>query len=90
MDDTVKIRLLPQDTTLEAARIRFSILRRLGFAGRARAAIEASDGLREVAESGIHPRHPDYNEDMVRLAALRLAVGDLLFHKCHPGVEVKS
>lgn len=64
--------ILPPDTTLEAARIRFSILRQIGLEGRAKMAIELSDGLRTVIEAGVRQRHPEYDDNMVRLAANRL------------------
>lgn len=73
------LEMVPRDTTLEAARIRFSILRRIGIAGRAHMAVELSDGLRSIVESGIRQRHPDHDDQMVRLAAMRLAIGDQLF-----------
>ena len=78
------------DTTLEAARIQFSILRKVGTAGRANMAIELSDGLRSTIESGIRQRHPEYNDKMVRLAALRLTIGEQLFHRFFPDIEVKG
>ena len=39
------LNIVPRDTTLEAIRIQFSILRKIGFAGRNNMAIELSDGL---------------------------------------------
>ena len=59
------INILPKDTTLEAARIRFSILRKMGLEGRAKMAIELSDGLRAIIESGVRRRHPEYDEETV-------------------------
>ena len=81
---------VPNDTTLEAARVQFSALRRIGAEGRSQMAIELSDGLRATVESGVRQRHPEYAEPMVRLAALRLAIGDPLFSQAFPGVEVKG
>lgn len=46
------LEIVPKDTTLEAARMQFSILRKIGMAGRARMAIELSDGLRSIIEPG--------------------------------------
>ena len=80
--------LLPRDTTPEAARVRFSILRKLDPSRRAEMAFELSDGLRGVVESGIRRRHPDYDDARIRLAALRLAIGDELFSKAYPGIEL--
>ena len=78
------------DTTLEAARIRFSILRKIGITGRASMAIELSDGLRAIIESGVRQRHPDYDDKMIRLATLRIAIGKELFNQSYPDIEVKG
>ena len=79
-----------QDTTPEAVRVQFSILRKIGLAGRANMAFELSDGLRAITESGVRQRHPDYDDNMVHLAALRLAIGEELFRRAYPHIEVRS
>jgi len=84
------LNIVPRDTTLEAIRIRFSILRKIGFAGRANVAIELSDGLRATIQSGVRQRHPEYNDNMVRLAALRLAIGEQLFRQAYPDIKVND
>jgi len=85
----MKLSVVPRDTSLEATRIRFSILRKIGLAGRANMAIELSDGLRAIVESGVRQRYPDYDDKMVRLAALRTAIGKELFHQSYPDIEIK-
>ena len=82
--------IVPKDTTIEAARIQFSIFRKMGMEGRARMALELSDELRSITESGVRQRHPDYDENMVRLAAIRIAIGDELFRQAYPDVEIES
>ena len=72
---------LPADTTLEAARKEFEILRRLGPEVRARMAIEMSDGLRRLVEAGIRQRHPDFNQKRIKLEVLRLMIGDKLYRQ---------
>ena len=59
------------------------------MAGRAAMAFELSDNLRAITESGVRMRHPDYTDDMVRLAAIRLAIGERLFREAYPGIEIK-
>jgi hypothetical protein len=51
--------MLPKDTTLEAARVQFSVLRRLGTVGRAKMSFELSDRLRATLEAGVRWRHPN-------------------------------
>ena len=84
------LNIVPGDTTLEAIRIRFSVLRKIGLVGRANMAIELSDGLRGIVESGVRKRHPDYDDNTVRLAALRMAIGEELFHQSYPDIEVRA
>ena len=48
-----------------------------------------SESLREVVAAGVRHRHPEYDEKQVRLAVIRLALGDDLFHKVYPGVIVQ-
>jgi len=84
------LNIVPRDTTLEAIRIQFSIFRKIGFAGRANMTIELSDGLRATIQSGVRQRHPEYNDNMVRLAALQLAIGEQLFRQAYPDIKVKG
>ena len=84
------LNIVSEDTTLEVARIQFSVFRKIGFAGRANVAIELSDGLRATIQSGVRQRHPEYNDNMVRLAALRLAIGEQLFRQAYPDIKVKG
>lgn len=86
----MRLEIVPKDTTIEAARIQFSIFRKMGMEGRARMALELSDELRSITESGVRQRHPDYDENMVRLAAIRIAIGEELFHQAYPDVEIES
>ena len=86
----MRLEIVPKDTTIEAARIQFSILRKMGMEGRARMVFELSDALRSITESGVRQRHPDYDENMVRLAAIRIAIGENLFRQAYPDVEIES
>ena len=70
-----------RDTTVEAAKVHAAALRRLGLEGRARMTFELSDNLRAVTEAGIRHRHPDYDEEQVRLALIRAMLGDELFDR---------
>lgn len=86
----MRLEIVPKDTTLEAARIQFSIFRNMGMEGRARMAIELSNRLRSIIESGVRQRHPDYDENMVRLAAIRIMIGEELFRQAYPDIEIGS
>jgi hypothetical protein len=80
---------IPRDTSLEAYRVQIQALRRLGLEGRLKMMFELSDNLRELAVMGVHRRHPDYDEDTVRYAVIRLMVGEEAFQKLIPGVNIR-
>jgi hypothetical protein len=86
----MRFSIISPDTTLEAAQIQFSILRRIGMEGRARMAIELSDNLREIIEYGVRQRHPEYSDREVRLAVIRLTIGEQLFRQAYPDIEIKD
>jgi hypothetical protein len=78
----------PRDTSLEALRVQVDAWKRLGMDGRWKLTFELSENLGRVLAEGVRMRHPDYSEDQVRLAVIRLRIGDKLFHEVYPGVEV--
>jgi hypothetical protein len=77
-------RALPADTTLEAMRVQMGIWQRLGPAGRQRLAFEMSERVRQIAREGIRRRHPEYTDDQVRLAEIRVRLGRELFQQVYP------
>ncbi len=76
------------DTSRDAARMHVEVLRRLGNAHRASMTFDLIDVLRRVTEAGIRHRHPDYDDEMVRVALVRLWLGQELFRQVHPAVEI--
>jgi hypothetical protein len=81
---------IPADTTFEAARKEFEILRRLGPQVRTRMAFEMSDNLRRIVEAGVRNRHPDLDEKKIKLEVLRLMIGDKLYMQMLKGTETRS
>jgi len=79
---------IPSDTTIEAARKQFEILRRLGPEVRLKMAFELSDNLRSLVEAGVRLRHGDFDEQRVQQEVLRLMVGETLFRQIHPDAEI--
>jgi hypothetical protein len=80
--------LIPADTTPEAWRVQVEVYRRMSPSRRLELALEMSDALRGVVTAGVRARHPDYSDQQVRLAVARLWLGDELFCKVYPGVEI--
>jgi len=85
----MNLKFVPDDTTPEAGKIYFSILQKIGPSKRAEMALELSDGLRMTLEAGVRQRHPEYDDNMVKLAAIRLSIGEELFSRAYPGVDIK-
>ena len=85
----MKIEIVPADTTAEAARVQLDIFRGMQPHRRLELALQMSTSLRNLAASGVRGRHPDYTERQVQLAVARLTLGDELFGKAFPGVDVR-
>jgi len=73
--------LIPADTTIEAARKQFEILRKLSPQKRALISFEISDNVRENAIAGIKKLYPDFSDAQIKMEVLRRMVGDELFRK---------
>ncbi len=80
--------LFPADTMPEVARVHLEIIRRLSPNRRMELALQLSDVIRGVVADGVRNRHPEYDEEHVRLAVMRLMLGDELFQRVHPGIEI--
>jgi len=79
--------MIPADTTLEAMRKQFEILRRLGPEVRLKMAFELSDNLRRIVEAGVRERNPSYDEQTIKQEVLRLMIGEALFKQIYPEIE---
>jgi hypothetical protein len=79
---------IPADTTPEAWRVQVEIYRRMSPSKRLELALRMSDAMREVVASGVRARHPEYSEQQIKYAVNRLLLGDELFRKAFPGVEI--
>jgi hypothetical protein len=80
---------LPRDTSVNALRVQLETLRRMGETGRANLTADLSESLRQHVEAGVRHRHPEYDDRTVRLAAIRLRIGDDLFRRAFPHVRVE-
>jgi hypothetical protein len=78
------------DTGHAERQVRDAVLRRLSEADRARLTIEMSDQAFEVARRGLRQRHPEYTEEDVRLAMLRLLHGDDLVQRIYPTEPLRA
>lgn len=81
--------LVPADTSVEAARVQLEIFRRMRPEKRLAMAMSLSDSLRRLAADGVLSRHPHYSPEQVKLAVFKLTLGDDLFRKAYPGVDIQ-
>lgn len=81
-------RSIPFDTTRDSAVKQFDILRKMDIEGRAAMTFELSDNLRSILASGIRQRHPDYNDDQIKMAVMRLTIDKKLFDEAFPDCKV--
>ncbi|MCH8922311.1 MAG: hypothetical protein IIA67_04060 [Planctomycetes bacterium] len=80
---------IPADTTAEAHAVQVAAWRKMTPQQRVALACELSDNVRQIAAEGVRRRHPDYSDDEVRLAVIRLTLGEKLFREAYPGVDVR-
>lgn len=72
------------DTTAAAQRRHDEVFRAMSPEQRVAMAVEMSEAAFRIAEEGIRMRHAGYTDEQVRLAALRLRLGDDLFGAAFP------
>ncbi len=83
------MKLIPSDTSLDAATKQFEILRRMTIQQRARITFDLIDNLRQITEAGVRQRHPDYDDRKVAQAVARLTLGDQLFRQAYGDIDIK-
>ena len=81
--------MIPADTTIEAARKQFEILRKLKQEERLKMAFDMSNNLRSIVEAGVRLRHPDYDEQKIKREVLRLMIGETLFKQIYPDIKMQ-
>ena len=80
---------IPTDTTVEAMVEQFEVLRQMTTQQRAAITFELIENLHRIVEDGVRYRHPDYDDDKVKLAAFRLRLGDKLFRQVFGDMDIK-
>ena len=76
------------DTSSEAAEVQVAVWRGMTCDQRVAMAFELSENVRQIAAEGVRQRHPDYSDEEVRLAVIRLQLGEESFQAAFPGCEV--
>ncbi len=74
----------PLDTSPEAERVQIEIFQKMTPERRLRAASELGQVVRKLLVSGVRQRHPNYDDEQVRLAVIRLILPENLFLAAYP------
>ena len=77
---------MASDTTSAAQEAQVIAARRLGPAGRLRAAAELSEDVRRISVEGVLRRHPGYSYEQARREVLRRVWGEALALRVWPSV----
>ena len=75
-----------RDTSPEAASVQLDAYRRMSPAARLRVGLELTAVSRRLLADGVRRRHPEYSDEQVRLAFLRLWLGADLFRAAYAGM----
>ena len=75
------------DTSPDAEKVQIGILARMSPELRLKAAIDLSQTSRKLLEEGVRRRHPEYSENQVRFAVIRLLLPKALLHEAYPEAE---
>jgi hypothetical protein len=79
---------IPVDTDVDAHDVQTAAYRRMGAMGRTAVAFRLTEMARKNAVGGIRERHPDYDEERVRMAFFRVRFGDDLAREVFRGREL--
>ena len=82
--------MIPKDTTADAARVQAEVWRGMTGVRRVELAAELSENVRRIAAEGVRRRHPDYTDEQVRLAVIRLSLGGQLCQLVYPDCDIQT
>lgn len=72
------------DTSSESEKIQIEILRKMRPEQRLNLALQLCEIEKKLLIEGIRSRHPNYSENEINLALIRILLGDELFEKVYP------
>ncbi|NWG03638.1 MAG: hypothetical protein HXY44_12375 [Syntrophaceae bacterium] len=77
----------PLDTNSDTEKIQIEIFRRMEPQKRLESAALLSETCRTLLAEGIRKRHPNYNQEQVRLAVIRCLLSEDLFLRAYPNAR---
>jgi len=75
------------DTSSEAKKVQIEILRKMKPEQRLRISLELSKFSKKLLEEGIRSRHPEYSEQEMKLAVIKILLGNELFGIVYPDAK---
>jgi hypothetical protein len=77
--------MMSLDTSPDASALQLDVYRRMSPAARLRIGLELTALSRRLLEDGVRRRHPEYDNQQVRVAFLRRWLGGDLFRRAYQG-----
>jgi|Deesub1362B_J571_1020462.scaffolds.fasta_scaffold05004_2 hypothetical protein len=75
------------DTSSKVRKVQIEILRKMGPEQRLRVSLELTGLSKKLLEEGVRSRHPKYSEQEVKLAVIRILLGNELFEIVYPDAK---
>ncbi len=75
----------PHDTSPGAHAAQLAAYRRMSPAARLRVGLELTETSRRLLRHGVRVRHPEYSDEELRLAVIRLWLGNEEFRRVYSG-----
>jgi len=75
------------DTSPDAEKVQIEIFRRMKVEDRLKSAVLMSETCRTLLAEGIWKRHPNYDEEQVRLSVIRCLLPEELFLQAYPNAR---
>jgi hypothetical protein len=72
------------DTSEDAARVQLQVYRRMAPSERLNVGLELTRMSRDLLAQGIRARHPEYSDDEVKWAVIRVWIGRDMFRLAYP------
>ena len=72
------------DTSEDAARVQLGVYRRMAPSERLNVGLELTRISRDLLAQGIRARHPEYSDDEVTWAVIRVWIGRDMFRRAYP------
>lgn len=76
------------DTSLDAELKQIQVLEKIGIEGRAKLTFELSDNMHQMVLDGIKHRHPDYDQESLKIAFLKIVLPPQLFSELFGNLRI--